>query len=187
MAKTLNSERIRQDFKLLLAPGDLRTTGNNARAVATIKSKVDFEKLFPLIFSDKRPVAMRAIDAVEKITRTRTEYLLGHEQQLMQFARTTDNKEIKWHLAQLIPRMTLLPAQLSRAFNLLNYWAGNPHESRIVRVNSLEGMYQLCRKSNSKRTMLRLRRAVDKFERSLYPSLAARARKIRRLMQKRDR
>jgi hypothetical protein len=130
-------------FKQLLSGGDRRSLGRAAFVRQNLRSTKDLDQLFPLIYSGDRTVAMRAIDTLEKVTRTNPEYLRAHDTELIRFARNTPNKEIKWHIAQLLSRINWTPGQLKNVFALLNYWTSNPHESKIVRANALEAMFDL--------------------------------------------
>lgn len=172
-----------KDLKLLLSGGDRRSLGRAAVVRQRIKQKTDVDELFPLIYSSDRVVAMRAIDTLEKITRQSGEHLTSHESELIKYARSASNKEIKWHLAQLFPRLKLNSSQLQAAVLLLNYWISNPNESKIVRANALEAMSEMCRSSNNKRLKVIIRKALRKAERSQIPSIAARARKINRFSE----
>jgi hypothetical protein len=158
-------KRGANDFNTLLSRGDLRILGDSEDVVSGIKNKYDFEKLFPPIFSYKRAVAMRATDAIEKITNDHSEYLEGHADQVIELTKTSPNKEIKWHIAQIIPRLPLRRDQAIKAFHHLNYWVSNPNESKIVRVNSLQGMFELYRKAADRGTASFLRTTLTSFER----------------------
>lgn len=169
-----------KSFKLLLSGGDRRSLGRAPIVSKRVKTTKDLDQLFLLIYSSDRTVAMRAIDTLEKVTRTNSSYLNNHGNELMNFARNTSNKEIKWHIAQLLPRIDWTSQQHQKAFALLNYWASNPNESKIVRANALEAMYNLCSKTTNKRIKVIFRKALRNAENNPVPSLAARARRLRR-------
>lgn len=168
-----------KDLRTLLSRGDLRTIGDSNDVIAAVKTKEDFEALFKLIFSNSRPVAMRASDAVEKVSKEHPEYLSDHADQIVELAKTVSNKEMKWHLAQLLPRLSVSPEKMRRLFQRLNYWASNPNESRIVRVNSLQGMYELSLRLQDAKVNAVLQNTIRSFEGQRLPSLSARARKLR--------
>lgn len=167
-------------FKHLLSGGDRRSLGRAPIVLKSLKNEKDLNQLFQLIHSNDRTVAMRAIDTLEKATRLNPSFLFTHGNDLVDFGRFTSNKEIKWHVAQLLPRITWSPSQYQRVFALLNYWTSNPNESKIVRANALEAMYDLCRQTTNKRVKVLFRNALRKAERNRVPSIAARARKIRK-------
>lgn len=169
-----------KSIKQLLSGGDRRSLGRAPVLSQRLKTTKDLDRLFPFIYSSDRTVAMRAIDTLEKATRTNPGYLLGRGSELVNFARNTSNKEIKWHIAQLLPRITWSSQQYQKVFALLNYWASNPNESKIVRANALEAMHDMCVRTTNKRIKVMFRKALRTAERNPIPSIAARARRIRK-------
>ncbi len=167
-------------FKQLLSGGDRRSLGRAAIVSKAVKTDRDLDQLFPLVYSSDRTVAMRAIDTLEKTTRANPGYLSSRGGELMNLARNTTNKEIKWHIAQLLPRISWTSKEYQRVFALLNYWALNPNESKIVRANALEAMHDLCRQTSNNRSWELFRRALRNAQRNPTPSLAARARRLSR-------
>ena len=120
---------------------------------------------------------MRAIDAVEKITSKRPEFLMDHKSQLLEILNSADHKELKWHIAQLIPRINLTTTELKNVWNKFAYWALNKTESKIVRVNAIQGLFDLSKVN---------RELEDDFEKIIFalehemiPSIQARIRKLR--------
>ncbi len=60
-----------------LSGGDLRTVGEVSEVVTMVTTEEIFAELFILMFSDDEVVAMRAADAVEKITLKKTLILIS--------------------------------------------------------------------------------------------------------------
>ena len=113
---------------------DLRTIRQNGVVVNSIHDQQSFDELFSLVFHHDRPLVMRAIDAVEKVTSKRPEFLIAHKFQLLEILNSADHKELKWHIAQLIPRVNVTAAELKDVWNKFACWALNKSESKIVRV-----------------------------------------------------
>lgn len=86
---------------------------------------------------------MRAIDAVEKITRKHPEYLDRYKTEFVKLLHTADHKEFKWHLAQLVSRLDLRGEKLIKVWKCLTGWAEDSSESKIVRVNSLQALFNI--------------------------------------------
>jgi hypothetical protein len=59
------------------------------------------------------------------------------------------DKEFKWHLAQLVVLHELAHDELGEVWKILSHWAMDKKESKIVRVNSLQGLYELLGRHNS--------------------------------------
>jgi hypothetical protein len=162
-----------------LSGGDLRSIGNSSSIVKSIKSQADFDDLFHCLFDDDRVVVMRAADVIEKITVRSPEFLFKHKARILSLAKVAIDKELVWHLAQLIPRLKLNTADLRRAKKILHQWATDKSCSRIVRVNALDGLFQLTAIRNRRDSGLG--KLLESLERENIPSLKTRIKKIRRL------
>lgn len=164
-------------FEQLLSGGDLRSIGNSNAVVACIGDQRDFDELFECLYHRERIVVMRAADAIEKITRNRPEYLAKHRAQFPALCHAAGNKELKWHLALLIPRLRPEDSELEEYLVLLRKWVVDRQHSRIVRVNSLQGLFELSKQDPG--LLKQLHPVLDKLEKEGVPSLNARIRKIR--------
>jgi hypothetical protein len=167
-------------FSELLKGNDLRRLRNNNRVIDGVHDQRSFDELFQLIFDQDRSVVMRAVDAVEKITVRNPEYLKPHRAQLLNIIMSADHKELKWHIAQLVPRIDLNKKELHDVSHVLAYWAGNKNESRLVRVNSLQGLYDLS--LNRPELKENFIATLKLMEREAIPSIQARIRKIRSMI-----
>jgi len=92
----------------------------------------------------ERIIVLRAADAIEKISMNKEELLQPYKQILLKFLDGAKNKELKWHIAQLIPRLHLSKSETEKAFDKLRQWAMDNKESRIVRVNSIQALFEFC-------------------------------------------
>src|SRR5687767_12489657 len=164
------------DFTKLLLGKDLRTIGQNNIVIRAVKDQKSFDELFRLIFHHERPIVMRVADAVEKLTVKHPEYLKSHKSQLLRALKSADHKELKWHIAQLITRVDLNRKELEDVWHILTYWTQNKNESRIVRVNSLQGLFDLSRLHPEFRKDFD--KTVATIEREGVPSIRARIRRI---------
>src|SRR5689334_4277556 len=86
---------------------------------------------------------MRSADAIEKITLVNPGYLEPHKESLLGLLNTAQQKELKWHVALLVARLKLNKSELGKAWVTLSGWASDQDESRIVRVNSIQGLFEL--------------------------------------------
>jgi hypothetical protein len=122
---------------------------------------------------------------VEKITVRDPEYLKPHRAQLLNVLMSAAHKELKWHIAQLIPRMDLSKKELHDVWHVMAYWAGNKNESRLVRVNSLQGLYDLS--LNRPELKENFMATMKLMEREAIPSIQARIRNIKKMMVEKSR
>jgi len=125
---------------------------------------------------------MKAVDAVEKVTLKHPEFLKPHKTQLMAVLKSADHKELKWHIAQLIPRLPLTEEDLEDVRHIFTYWALNRNESKIVRVNALQGLFDLSQ--THQEVQEDLLRTMSEMEHEMIPSIEARIRKLKRLLSK---
>lgn len=156
---------------------DLRTIRQNSVVVNSIHNQNTFDELFSLVFHHERTLVMRAIDAVEKVTSKHPEFLISHKSQLLEVLNSADHKELKWHIAQLIPRVDLTIAELKNVWHKLAYWALNKAESKIVRVNALQGLFDLSKVDPELKEDFK--KIISAMEREMIPSVRARIRKLK--------
>lgn len=159
-----------------LKNGDLRTIGSVNSLITKINNQSEFDELFKGLFHDDRKVVMRVADAIEKITIENTYYLNSHKKQLIQLVESAEHKELKWHLALIIPRLKLTKSEVGKMWNMFTKWAIDAMESRIVRVNSIQALYDLQKtyKELSQDFILTL----TSIEKDNIPSINARIKKL---------
>lgn len=168
-----------------LKGGDLRSIGKTNVIISEITNQKKFDELFRGLFDADRVVVMRSADAIEKITIMHPEYLDSHKKQLFELFQTANHIELKWHLAQLMPRL-ILRLKLSEdetgmVWNKLTQWAIDKTSSRIVRVNSIQGLFDIQKKFPELKkdftdTLLKL-------DRGNIPSITVRIKKLRKEIQ----
>ena len=166
-------------FTRLLSGRDLRSLGHNNKVIELVTDQKSFDELFALIFHPERSVVMRAADAVEKITLKNPNYLRPHKIRLLQMLRTADHKELKWHVAQLIPRIALNKKEATEVVQILTQWARNKNESKIVRVNSLQGLFDVAQEHPD--WTEGISETIALMQRENIPSIQARIRKLREM------
>jgi len=164
------------NYENLLKGGDLRSIGRANDVVKNVKSQRDFDSLFEGLFDDDRKVVMRTADALEKISAEKPEYLAKHKKAILKLLSTAEGIELKWHLAQMVPRMKLTTREVGIVWQCLALWAMDKSESRIVRANSVQGLYELSETRSELKRDLEL--MVDEVRRENIPSLNARIRKL---------
>jgi len=164
-------------FEQLLDSGDLRSINGVDEVLKLIHNQNDFDILFACLKSQNRLVVERTADAIEKLSRHDPKYLQKHKQSILKYCSIVQNKELKWHLAQLLPRLELDQLELRNMSQLLEDWARDKKESRICRVNALQSLFDLSlinRRSNEHINTL-----LDVLEIEDIPSLNARIRQLR--------
>src|SRR5690606_6501075 len=103
----------------------------------------EFDELFAGLYHPDRKVVMRTADAIEKITLDKLSFLQKHKKELLNLCHPAQNIELKWHLALLVSRLRLTKKELSGVWAMLTEWATDNNESKIVRVNAIQGLFNL--------------------------------------------
>ncbi|PID60206.1 MAG: hypothetical protein CR986_04220 [Ignavibacteriae bacterium] len=160
-----------------LKGGDLRSIANADEVISLIKKQSDFDKLFEHLFDNDRLIRMRAADAIEKITLNNTEYLKRHKQDIIKLMNAVNDKELKWHLALMVSRLDLKNTELGIVWDKLTHWATNNKESKIVRVNSIQSLFNLVIKHNELKRDFDL--TIQAIKSENIPSINARLRKLK--------
>lgn len=165
----------------LLEGGDLRSLALVDELVAHHPAEANIvDLLVELMFKTDRLVAMRAADALEKMTKDKPELLQAHQSQLL--ANLTKNLpiEIRWHLALLAPRFKLDAAERQKIQTLLTEWIMNRRESRLVRVHALQGLFELRRNAADDVNFLN---TLDQLGDQEVPAMVARMRQLRKKIE----
>lgn len=122
-------------------------------------------------------IAMRAADAVEKLTRTNATPLQKFKNELCGLAEETAQQELRWHLAAMIPRLQLSWAEHRRFYRVLTHYLQD--KSSIVKTFALQGLFDLSAGNPA------LRPEVEEFLRSaLKTGTAAMKARSRRLLSR---
>lgn len=165
-----------KNFCELLAGGDIRSTGNVAKVIHAIKTKEDFDELMSCLENTNRIIAMRAADAIEKITRKNSEWLHPYSSRIFSLSTKDQPKEFKWHLAQLLPRFQHSKKEAETCWHILRHWAHDKNNSRIVRVCSLQSLFELLVFLPENKSQFF--NIMNEMESENIPSFSSRIRKI---------
>jgi len=131
------------DIREVLSGGDLRSVGHVDAVVAYVGNDPDrFSELMTGLTDDRPVVRMRSADAMEKVTRHHPELLRAHQSSLFQQLQIAIQQEVRWHLAQLMPRMTWTEEEAADIAHVLTDWIAT-ETSAIVIVNALQAIFDL--------------------------------------------
>jgi hypothetical protein len=97
-------------------------------------------------------IRMRAADAMEKASLEHPEFLLPYKKQLMKLAANSEQKEVRWHMAQMLPRLNLNHKENLAVVNtLLSYLSGN---SSIVNTFVMQAFADIAKADEQLRPSL---------------------------------
>ncbi len=131
-------------FSLLLEGGDRRSIGNSNRVAALVLRQPErFAELIECLWHADPVVRMRAADAAEKVSVKRPELLAPFKPDLFALAEQTSQAELRWHLAQMIPRLHFASQERERAAAILRGFLGD--RSSIVKTSAIQALADLAR------------------------------------------
>src|SRR5215470_15912758 len=101
-----------QPISTLLSGGDRRSIGRSNDVVKLVlRSPKRFAELIQCLWSNDLIVRMRAADAAEKVSAVHPELLRPHKAALLGLLIEAEQIELRWHLAQIIPRLFLTKSE----------------------------------------------------------------------------
>jgi hypothetical protein len=158
-----------------LRGGDRRSIGRSNQVVAIIRRQ---PALFPALIDgmhhDDEVVRMRAADAVEKLTVTNPEWLQPFKVQLIKLAARATQQELRWHLAQVLPRLEL--SRRDRVIVMEVFRRYLQDKSRIVKTFAMQGLTDLAQQDP--RLTNSIRPLISSLTRTGSPSMKSRGRKL---------
>lgn len=138
-----------------LEGGDRRSIGRSEQVVADVLCNPDlFGELVTGLSADNAILRMRAADEMGKISLKYPEYLRPHHGFLIEQAARSDQKEMRWHLAQMLPRLKLNDKEKRRVVDtLLTYFADS---SSIVKTFAMQALADIARQTPKLRPLIRV-------------------------------
>jgi hypothetical protein len=119
-------------------------------------------------------VSMRCADAVEKITRVHPDYLARHKRWLIRLATTARQQELRWHLAQILPRLPLRSVERQRVRRILESYVRD--RSRIVKTFAMQGLADIAAEDPELREPIV--RLLERLTRTGSPAMKSRGRRL---------
>lgn len=137
-----------KSIRAMLSEGQSRISIGRAEEVAALvlaKPKL-FSKLIECLWYEDPGVSNRAAHALERITRDRQPGQIAKLNQwktsLLGLLPDAAENKLRWHLALIVPRMSLTAPECERAAAVLQSWLENDSSS-IVKTMSLQGLCDL--------------------------------------------
>jgi hypothetical protein len=158
-----------------LSGGDRRSIGRSEEVVADILAQPDrFGELFECILTPDPLVRMRAADAAEKLTAKRPDLLQPHKDSLLHQVAQIPQQEVRWHVAQMLPRLQLSMQERQEAVSVLERYLED--HSKIVVTFSMQALADLALQDASLRPQVRAR--IEQLSASGSPAIRSRGRKL---------
>lgn len=159
-----------------LRGGDRRSIGRAEEVAEDVLGDPSrFDAVVDAMAHEDPVVRMRAADAVEKATAERPDLLTAaHRARLLGDLGAIDQQEVRWHVAQLLPRIELDGDDVDRAVDLLDRFLDD--DSQIVRVNAMTALADLAAVHPRLRETVHAR--IETLVDGGSPSVQARGRKL---------
>lgn len=126
-----------------LRGGDRRSIGqSNAVAALVLRRPALFPQLMQGLWNSDPLIRMRAADAAEKVSLHRPNLLEPFKTKLLRMLDEATQQELRWHLAQMIPRLHLSKKDRVRAASVFRLYLGD--QSSIVKTSAMQAMADLA-------------------------------------------
>jgi len=166
-----------------LTGGDRRSIGKSNAVVRSVLADPGLlTDIIDGLSSDDRLVRMRCADVAEKVSARIPGCLRPHAAILMVLAESAPEPELRWHLAQMLPRLGLDARKRRTAASLLFRYLRD--DSHIVQTCALQALVEFAQ--GDAPLLGKVRPIVDQLSRIRSGALGARARKLRALLRKRQ-
>lgn len=164
-----------QPFSILLKGKDRRSIGRSNEVVALVlREPRQFRELMKCVWSDDQVLRMRAADAAEKVSAKKPRLLDPFKAELLGLLPEVEQKELRWHLALMIPRLKLTRTERLRASEEFKRYLED--SSSIVKTFALQALAEIAEDEPSLRSQVR--EIVEQAVRAGTPAMKARARKL---------
>jgi hypothetical protein len=164
-------------FSRILQGGDRRSIGNSNAVVARVLQQPNrVSELIECVWSDDPIVRMRAADATEKISVQKPSLLKAFKAELLGLADEATQAELRWHLAQILPRLPLTRVERGRVIARLREYLQD--HSSIVKTFALQGLAELAEGDPTLES--EMTELLEKVCRTGTPAMKARSRKLKK-------
>jgi hypothetical protein len=117
---------MRKNILSCLKGGDRRSIGQaNQLAALAAKRPEIFGQLIERLWHPEPAVRMRAADAAEKASVEHKQLLHPFKAKLMELLTEATQQELRWHLAQMVPRLALTGEERHGAAGILRFYLGD--------------------------------------------------------------
>ena len=166
---------IMVDVLSKLRGGDRRSIGKVDDVVSAVRKKPDlFKDLVTGLFEEDPVVRMRAADAMEKISLDDPKFLQPFKRKLIRLAKDSQQQELRWHIAQMIPRLKLTPKETATLTEILFDYLND--KSKIVVTFAMQALADLVIKEAIISTGVI--RAIEKLIQTGSPAIQSRGKKL---------
>ncbi len=158
-----------------LEGGDRRSIGRVDEVVAEVLDNTSlFDDLFSGMRHDDPLVRMRSADSVEKITALYPEFLEPYKTTIIEEVAPIDQQEVRWHVAQMVPRLELRGTEVNEVFDILLGYLDD--DSKIVKTFSMQALADLAQQHAE--LIPQVTQILEEQTRTGSPAMKSRGRKL---------
>ncbi len=158
-----------------LSGGTRRSLGQtNEIVVEVLNNPRVFPQLVAALTSDDEVLRMRAADAIEKITDERPDLLQRFKKKFLAVANRTDQQEVRWHAAQILPRLKLTTIERAVVVEILFDYLRD--KSSIVKTFAMQALADLA--ARDPQLQSKIRPLLEELTQIGTPAMRARGRKL---------
>ncbi|HEY0701489.1 MAG TPA: hypothetical protein VGD60_01870 [Candidatus Acidoferrales bacterium] len=160
-----------------LTGGTRRSIGRaNEVAAEVLAHPRLFRHLFAGLTSADEVLRMRSADAIEKITIQRPDLLAPFKKKFLAIANETQQQELRWHAAIILPRLKLTAGERAAAVEIL--FDNLQDQSSIVKTWSMQALADFA--GSDPQLKSKIRPLLEELTQIGTPAMRARGRKILR-------
>src|ERR1700722_15285078 len=158
-----------------LSGGTRRSLGHtNEIVIEVLGNPRVFPQLVAALASDDEVLRMRAADAIEKVSAQRPELLQPFKKKFLAIANRTQQQEVRWHAAQIIPRLRLTSTERAAAVEILFEYLHD--KSSIVKTFAMQALADLA--ARDPQLQSKVRPLFEELTEIGSPAMRARGRKL---------
>jgi hypothetical protein len=166
---------VNRSLLALLSGGDRRSVGRSDAVAAMVLARPAlFRALIKGLWDQDAVVRMRAADAAEKVSRQHPKLLQPFKKELLGLLAETKEQELRWHMAQMIPRLSLTAAERAHAASILRNYLDD--RSSIVKTFAMQGLADFA--LADEKLLPATTELLDRLTRTGTPAMRARGRKL---------
>lgn len=163
-----------------LRGGDRRSIGRSDEVAQAISTNAQLFAQVVAAILDAHPVTrMRAADAVEKASALNPKLLQPHKRVILKKVAAIPQQEVRWHIAQILPRLKLAPKERDHAVAILFDYLED--ESSIVKTFAMQALADLAQADSGLRK--RVIPILEFLTANGTPAMRARGRKLLPLLK----
>lgn len=126
-----------------LRGGDRRSIGRSNEVAALVLKRPElFPHLMQGLWNSDPLIRMRAADAAEKVSLHKPDLLKPLKARLLKLLDETTQQELRWHLAQMVPRLPLSKRDRACAASVFRRHLEDP--SSIVKTSAMQALADLA-------------------------------------------